>query len=64
MKSIIGTFMIFLVLYIMLTTGVFRFLAQESVTVFALSAIFIMLAVAFIVLGAPNFKKKGESDDK
>lgn len=64
MKSIIGTIIIFISLYIMLSTGIFRFFAQESITIFALTAIFIMFIVALIVLGIPHFKKKGESNDK
>jgi len=64
MKSVIVTIIMFIAIYIMLVTGIFDFLAQKSVTMFALGAIAIMFIVAIIVLGFPLFKKKGKTDDE
>ena len=64
MKSVIGTIIIFIGLYVIITNDVLSFFAQKSVTIFAISAIAVMLIVAVLVLGLPFSKKKGGHHDK
>ena len=64
MKSVIGTIIMFIALYVVITNDVLSFFAQKSVTVFAVGAIAIMLIVAVLVLGLPFSKKKGGHHDK
>lgn len=64
MKSVMGTIIIFIGLSIIIYSGILGFLAQESVFIFAVSAIVVMLIIAVVVLGSP-FKKRGDyHDDK
>lgn len=65
MKSVIGMFVIFMGLYIVLVNDMLSFFAQKSVFIFAVGAIITMLIVALIVLGLPVSKKNpGENDDE
>ena len=57
MKSVIGMFVIFMGLYIVLVNDMLSFFAQKSVFIFAVGAIITMLIVALIVLGLPVSKK-------
>jgi len=65
MKSVIGMFVIFMGLYIILVNDMLSFFAQKSVFIFAVGAIITMLIVALIVLGLPVSKKNpGGNDDE
>lgn len=64
MKSVIGTIIIFIGLYVVITNDILGFFAQKSVTVFAICAIAVMLIVAVLVLGLPFSKKKGGHHDE
>lgn len=64
MKSVIGIIIVFIVLYIILTNGVFDFFAHDAVFIFAVSAVVAMLIISVIVLGIPTFKKRGKNHDE
>ena len=63
MKSVVHTILIFIGLYIITSSGILEFFAQKSFLIFAVASVFVMLAIAFILL---NLKKnsKGENNDK
>ena len=63
MRSIIGTIIMFVVIYVIVTSNVLDFFAQKSFSIFAESAAVFMLVLAFIVL-AVLAKKKGGLHDK
>jgi len=66
MKSVIGTIIIFIGVYVIVTSDILSFFAQKSFTVFAIGSVVTMLIIAFIVLGLPKKTKGGhhEKDDK
>ncbi|MBR1374329.1 hypothetical protein IJ556_07785 [bacterium] len=63
MKSVIGTIVIFIGIYVIVRNDILAFFAQDSFFIFALCSIVIMLIVAVTVLGLPKFGKRGEHDD-
>lgn len=63
MKSILGTIIIFLGLYIILYFDIFGFFAQSWMFYIALGLVLFMLVLAFVVLRKP-LKKKGGQNDK
>jgi len=63
MKSIIGTIIMFIAIYVIVTSNVLSFFAQKSFTVFAIGSVVFMLVVALVVLGLPK-KKGGNHDDE
>ena len=64
MKSIIGTIIIFIGLYILVITGVFDFLSQDFIFPIILAVIAALLVAAVVILGVPSRTKKGENHDK
>jgi amino acid transporter len=64
MKSVVGTIIIFIGLYILMMTGVFNFLAQDFIFPVIMGVIIALLIVAVFVLGVPKKIKKGEHHDK
>lgn len=64
MKSVVGTIIIFIGLYILMMTGVFNFLAQDFIFPVIMGVIIALLIVAVFVLGVPKKNKKGEHHDK
>ena len=64
MKSVIGTIIIFIGLYILGMTGVFNFFAQDFILPILSGVIVALLIVAVLILGVPNRNKKGENHDK
>jgi len=64
MKSVIGMFIIFVGLYIVIVNDMLGFFAQKSFLMFAVSAIVVMMVVAFFVLGLPKKMKGGHQDDE
>lgn len=64
MKSIIGTIIMFIAVYVIVTSNILSFFAQDSFTIFAISAVVIMLIVAIIVLGLPGKKRGGYHEEK
>lgn len=63
MKSVIGMFIVFIGLYIVIVNDMLSFFAQKSVFVFAVSAIIVMLIIAVYVLGLPKIQLKGGHQD-
>lgn len=59
MKSVIGMFVIFFGIYIVIANDMLSFFAQKSVFMFAVFAIIVMLIVAVFVLGLPKIQIKG-----
>ena len=64
MKSIIGTIIMFIAIYVVVTSNVLSFFAQKSFSIFAISSVVVMLIVAVIVLGIPGLKKGVKHDDE
>ena len=64
MKSVFGTIMIFIGLYIIVYNDWLSFLAQENVLNFAIGLTVFMLIVAVIVLSYVAIKQKGGRHDK
>lgn len=64
MKSVIGTIIVFIGLYVVITSDILSFFASDSVFIFAIGAIAVMLIVAVLVLGLPFSKKKGGHHDE
>lgn len=67
MKSVIGMFIIFIGLYIVIVNDMLSFFAQKSFFVFAVLAIVVMMVVALCVLGLPKIQPKGgyrDDEDK
>lgn len=68
MKSVIGTIIMFLVLYVVISNDMLSFFAQDSVLIFAIGSIVVLLIVAVCVLGLPSLESlKGgyhEESDK
>jgi drug/metabolite transporter (DMT)-like permease len=63
MKSVIGMFIIFIGLYIVVVNDMLSFFAQKSFFIFAVSAIVVMMIVAVFVLGLPKIQLKGGRQD-
>ena len=59
MKSVIGMFVIFFGIYIVIANDMLSFFAQKSVFIFAVFAIIVMMIVAVFVLGLPKIQIKG-----
>ena len=65
MKSVIGMFVIFFGIYIVVANDMLSFFAQKSVFIFAVFAIIVMMIVAVFVLGLPKIQlKRGHQDDE
>jgi len=64
MRSIIGTIIMFIAIYVIVTSNILSFFAQKSFTIFAISSVVVMLIVAVIVLGVPSRKKGEDHDDE
>ena len=64
MKSIFGTIIIFIGLYIMLYFDIFGFFAQSWVLVSAVGLVLFMLILAVFVIGIPKKEKGGQNDKK
>lgn len=66
MKSVIGTIIVFILLYLFISNAVIgdvlNFFAQKSFSIFAVGSVVAMLIVSVIVLGFP--KKKGGHHEK
>ena len=63
MKSIVQTLFIFIVLSIIISSGIIDFFAQKSVLFFSVASVFFMLILTFILL---NLRKDqgGENNDE
>lgn len=59
MKSVIGTVVAFIGVYIIIENGILSFFAQKPVIIIALGLVFLMLIIAAAVLGIPHKKKGG-----
>jgi len=64
MKSVIGMFIIFVGLYIVIVNDMLSFFAQKSFLIFAVLAICVMMVVALFVLGLPKKTKGGHQNDE
>lgn len=64
MRSVFGTIIIFIALYIILYFDIFGFLAQSWVLYTAIGLVFVMLILALFILGLPGKKKGGHNDKK
>lgn len=64
MKSVIGMFIIFAGLYLLLSSGVMDFFAQKSVLIFSVSLAFFMLLITGITLAVKIKKGRGDDNDK
>jgi FtsH-binding integral membrane protein len=63
MKSVVQTLFIFIVLGIIISSGIIDFFAQKSVLIFAIASVFVMLIIAFVTLNLYK-AKEGEKNDK
>ncbi len=63
MRSVIGTIIIFIGIYVVMANDILSFFAQKSTLIFAVCAVIFMLIIAMLVLGLPH-KKGGENHDK
>lgn len=64
MRSIIGTIIMFIVVYAVVTSNILDFFAQKGFTIFAISSAVIMLIVAFVVLTVLGRKKGRLNNDE
>ena len=64
MKSVIGTIIIFIGLYILVVSGVFSFLSQDFIFPIIVGVIALLLFITVYFLGVPYLAKKGEKHDK
>ena len=70
MKSVISTIVIFIGLYIIVSSGIMNFLAQKYVFYIALGSVVVMLLLAAALLGTPfskpliKLKRRGDNDEK
>lgn len=64
MKSVITTIIMFIGLYILITTGVFDLLSQDFVLPVVVGLIVAMFIVIVVALSVSNSKKRGVKDDK
>lgn len=64
MRSVLGMFIIFAVIYIVLANDMLAFFAQKSVFYFVISAIACLFVTAIVVLGVPSIEKGGISNEK
>jgi uncharacterized paraquat-inducible protein A len=60
MKSIVQTLFIFIVLSIIISSGIIEFFAQKGVLIFAIASVFVMLILAFVLL---NLRKDKEGEN-
>lgn len=64
MRSVFGTIIIFIALYIILYFDIFGFLAQSWVLYTTIGLVVLMLVLALFVLGLPGKKKGGHKNEK
>ena len=63
MKSVVQNILIFIGLYIILSSGIVNFFAQ-SVFIFAVASVFVMLILAYVLLNLRKDKTGGNKDEK
>lgn len=68
MKSVFGTIVAFIGVYIIVSSGILNFFARESVFYILLALAFLMLGLAAALLGTPFskplIKRRGDDNDK
>ena len=64
MKSVVQNILIFIGLYIILSSGIVNFFAQKSVFIFAVASVFVMLILAYVLLNLRKDKIGGNKDEK
>ncbi len=63
MKSVLGMIVVFIGLYIILSSDILSFFAQKWFMIFAVVAVIASLLAALFVFGLPFMKKKGENHE-
>ena len=64
MKSVVQTLFMFIILGVIISSGIIDFFAQKSVLIFAVSSVFVMLIVAFVTLNLYKAKEGDKNDEK
>ena len=64
MRSVIGTIIIFIGIYVVVANDILSFFTRKSTLIFAVCAVIFMLIIAVLVLGFPRMKKGGENHDE